>query len=102
MNSSNAKALTAMKQKLRKHNKTLEKEIEAFRANPDQGSGSEDEAPAAKVEEKKPAKAAPKATGASKWAKSAAKDSDESSSEESDSESESEVGSYPSFRRGFT
>ncbi|KAI9594614.1 eukaryotic translation initiation factor 3 subunit 8 N-terminus-domain-containing protein [Syncephalis fuscata] len=34
MNASNAKAMTAMKQKIRKHNKQYERDIEAFRANP--------------------------------------------------------------------
>jgi translation initiation factor 3 subunit C len=78
MNSSNAKALNTMKQKLRKYNKLFEKDIETFRATPTAESGSEDE----KKEEKKKAEPAKKA-GASKYAKGAA-GSDESSESESE------------------
>ncbi|KAJ3323439.1 Translation initiation factor 3 subunit c [Blyttiomyces sp. JEL0837] len=44
MNTLNAKALNAMKQKLKKHNKTLEADIEAWRANPVDEEASEAEA----------------------------------------------------------
>ncbi|KAJ3045344.1 Translation initiation factor 3 subunit c [Rhizophlyctis rosea] len=47
MNKSSSSALTVMKQKLKKHNKTFEKEIEAFRADPVGEDDSETERVAA-------------------------------------------------------
>lgn len=89
MNSSNAKAVNAMKQKLRKYNKAFEEKIEGYRANPaGMESGSDEEVVEKKKEDKKKAPAV-KVTGASKWAKGAAADESESESED---ESESEVG----------
>ncbi|KAI8920231.1 eukaryotic translation initiation factor 3 subunit 8 N-terminus-domain-containing protein [Powellomyces hirtus] len=57
MNASSSRALNAMKQKLRKHNKQYEADIEKFQANPvdEEASADEAEAAAAKKVVRKPA-----------------------------------------------
>ncbi|KAI9209580.1 eukaryotic translation initiation factor 3 subunit 8 N-terminus-domain-containing protein [Polychytrium aggregatum] len=58
MSPSSAKALSTMKQKIKKHNKTFEKEIEAWRQNPVTVEESEEEAENAAIQKEEAAEAA--------------------------------------------
>lgn len=82
MNATNAKALNAMKQKVRKHNKTLESEIEAWKKNP----VVEGEAPV--VETKKPKVVAKKKAAA--VVSSTSEEEETSDEDESSDEDDSE------------
>ncbi|KAJ3107916.1 Translation initiation factor 3 subunit c [Phlyctochytrium planicorne] len=83
MNALNAKALNAMKQKVKKHNKTVEADIEAWRANP---VNEEDSAFEAAMEGDDTDEEEKKKSAAAKFGKKSAKFAKPSADDEEDEE----------------